>query len=126
MQIISKNIRWRALMKTYQTAKFDRSPNKLSRDIVLTGLCPEKKKNKKSKNSRSASNEIDLPHYRHYLLLHYRLLHYRHISELHYRDLFCYIFRRFCHYQLVATLLVNLELHYRLMLRYWTLLHYRV
>ena len=29
------------------------------------------------------------------------------------------------HYQLVVTLLVNLELHYRLMLHYWALLHYR-
>ncbi len=25
MQMMTKNIRWRALMETYQTAKFDRS-----------------------------------------------------------------------------------------------------
>ncbi len=30
MQIVTKNIRWRALMETYQTAKFDRYPNNLS------------------------------------------------------------------------------------------------
>ena len=41
-------------METYQTAKFDRSPNNLSWDIVLTDRWPEKKKNKKSKNNRSA------------------------------------------------------------------------
>ncbi len=29
------------------------------------------------------------------------------------------------HYQLVVTLLVNLELHYLLMLHDWALLHYR-
>ncbi len=57
MEIITKNIRWRALMETYQIAKFGRSPNNLSRDIVLTQRCPEEKennKNKKSKNNRSA------------------------------------------------------------------------
>ncbi len=58
MQIITKNIRWQALMETYQTVKFDRSLNNLSWDIVLTDRWPEqkkeKKKNKKSKNNRSA------------------------------------------------------------------------
>ncbi len=54
MQIITKNIRWRAFMETYQTAKFDRSTNNLSRDIMLMDRWPEKKKNKKSKNNRSA------------------------------------------------------------------------
>ncbi len=61
MQIITKNIRWRALIETYQTAKFDRSPNNLSWDILLTDRWPEQKKrkkkgkmNKKSKNNRSA------------------------------------------------------------------------
>ncbi len=47
MQIITKNIRWRALMETYQTAKFDRSPNNLSWDIVLTDRWAEKKGKKK-------------------------------------------------------------------------------
>ncbi len=56
MQIITKNIRWRALMETNQTAKFDRCPNNLSQVIVLMDRWPEqkKKKKKKSKNSRSA------------------------------------------------------------------------
>ncbi len=35
MQIITKNIQWRALMNTYQTAKFDHSRNNLSRDADL-------------------------------------------------------------------------------------------
>ncbi len=48
LQIVTKNIRWRALMETYQTAKFDCSPNKLSRDIVLTDRCPEKRKTRKT------------------------------------------------------------------------------
>ncbi len=43
MQIIAKNIRWRALMGTYQTAKFDPSPNNLSWDT-------KNKKKKKKKN----------------------------------------------------------------------------
>ncbi len=47
MQIINKNIRWRALVETYQTAKFDCSPNNLSWDIVLTDRWPEQKKKKK-------------------------------------------------------------------------------
>ncbi len=33
-------------METYQTAKFDRCLNNLSRDIVLTDRSPEKKKQK--------------------------------------------------------------------------------
>ena len=37
---------------------------------------------------------------------------------LHYRAILL-------HYQLVITLLLNLELHYRLMLQYRALLHYR-
>ena len=45
-------------METYQTANFVHAPNNLSRDIVLTDGCPEKKqekkKNKKSKTNRSA------------------------------------------------------------------------
>ena len=50
MQIITKNIRWRALMDiTYQTAKFDRSPKNLSWDIVLTDQWPEQKKKKRKK-----------------------------------------------------------------------------
>ncbi len=49
MQIITKNIRWRALMETYQTAKFDRSPNNLSWDIVLTDRWPEQEKKRKKK-----------------------------------------------------------------------------
>ncbi len=49
----SKSIRWRALMETYQTAKFDRSLKNLSGDIVLTDQCPEQTK-KKKKNSSSA------------------------------------------------------------------------
>ncbi len=44
MQIITKNIRWRALMETYQAAKFERSSNNLSWDIVLTDRWPEQKK----------------------------------------------------------------------------------
>ncbi len=47
MQIITKYIRWRALMETYQTVKYDRSPNNLSWDIVLTHRWPEQKKEKK-------------------------------------------------------------------------------
>ncbi len=47
MQIITKNIRWRALMETYQTAKFDRSANNLSWDIMLTDRWPDQKKKKK-------------------------------------------------------------------------------
>ena len=43
----SKSIRWRALMETYQTAKFDRSLKNLSGDIVLTDQCPEQTKKKK-------------------------------------------------------------------------------
>ncbi len=57
MQIITKNIRWRALVETYQTAKFDRSPNNLSWDIALTDRCPEQKK--KEKRIRKAKT-IDL------------------------------------------------------------------
>ncbi len=49
MQIITKNIRWQALLETYQTAKFDRSPNNLSWDSVLTDRWPEQKKGKKKK-----------------------------------------------------------------------------
>ncbi len=37
----------------YQTAKFDRSPNNLCRDIVLTDQWPEKVKKKKKKNKKS-------------------------------------------------------------------------
>ncbi len=44
MQIITKNIRWRALMEAYQTAKFDRSPNNMTWDIVLTDRGPEQEK----------------------------------------------------------------------------------
>ncbi len=36
-------------METYQTAKFDRSPNNLSWDIVLTDRWPEQKKKEKKK-----------------------------------------------------------------------------
>ena len=56
MQSITKNIRWRALMETYQTAGFDRSPNNLSRDIFNGPVSGRKgkKKNKKSKNNASA------------------------------------------------------------------------
>ena len=46
MQIITKNVRWRVLMETYQTAKFDRSLKSLSWDIVLTDWCPEQEKKK--------------------------------------------------------------------------------
>ncbi len=49
MQIITENIRWRVLMETYQTAKFDRSPNNLSWDIVLTDRWPEQEKKRKKK-----------------------------------------------------------------------------
>ncbi len=53
MQIITKNIWWRALMETYQTAKFDRSPNNLSSDIALTDRWPEQtKKEKKEKKKK--------------------------------------------------------------------------
>ncbi len=52
MQILTKNIRWRALMETYQTAKFDCSPNNLSRDIVLSDQWPEQKKKKKGGKER--------------------------------------------------------------------------
>ncbi len=48
MPIITKNIRWRALMETYQTAKFDRS---ISEQPVLryrvNGLVAGTKKKKK-------------------------------------------------------------------------------
>ncbi len=56
MQIIAKNIRWGALMETYQIAKFDCSANSLSRDIVLTHPCLGKKTGKQNlqANSRSA------------------------------------------------------------------------
>ncbi len=47
MRIITKNIWLRALMETYETAKFDRSPNNLPWDIVLTDWWPEPKKKKK-------------------------------------------------------------------------------
>ncbi len=59
MQIITKNIRWRALMETYQTAKFDLSLNNLSCDIVLTDQWPEQTKKKKGKKIRK-SKTIDL------------------------------------------------------------------
>ncbi len=52
MQIITKNIRWRALMETYQTAKFDRSPNNLFWYIVLTDRWPDQKKRKKRKKKK--------------------------------------------------------------------------
>ncbi len=52
MQIITKNIRWRALMETYHTAKFDRSPNNLSWDIVLTTSGYGKKTQKKKQNKK--------------------------------------------------------------------------
>ncbi len=47
MRIITKNIRWLALMEVYNTAKFDHSAKNRSRDIVLTERCTEKKKEKK-------------------------------------------------------------------------------
>ncbi len=62
MQIITKHIQWRALMETYQTAKFDRSPNNLSWDIVLTDRWPEpkkKKEKKKKRNKKSKSNRCN-------------------------------------------------------------------
>ena len=49
MQIITKKIRRRVLMETYQTVKFDHSPNNLSRDIVLTDRWLGKKGKKKKK-----------------------------------------------------------------------------
>ena len=49
MQIITKNIRRRALMEIYQTAKFASSPNNLSRDIVLSDRWPEQEKKRKKK-----------------------------------------------------------------------------
>ncbi len=59
MQIITKNIRWRASWRPTRLPMFDRSPNNLSWDIVLMDRWPEQKnkekqKNKKSKNNRSA------------------------------------------------------------------------
>ncbi len=52
MQIITKNIRWRALMENYHTAKFDCSPNNLSWDIVLTDRWLEQKKKNKKKQKQ--------------------------------------------------------------------------
>ena len=57
MQLIHQNIRWRDLVEIYKTAKFDRSSNNLSGDIVLNEQCPKKrkkKKNEKNKNKRYA------------------------------------------------------------------------
>ncbi len=47
MQIITKNIRWRAIINIYKTAMFDHCAIILSSDIVLTERCapPQKKKN---------------------------------------------------------------------------------
>ncbi len=53
MQIITKNIRWRALMEIYQTAKFDRSPNNLSWDIVSTDWWQEKKDKKRIRKAKT-------------------------------------------------------------------------
>ncbi len=61
MQIITKNYSMAALMKTYQTAnfaKFDHSPENLSRDIVLTDRRPEQKKKKKEKKKRTKKKRI--------------------------------------------------------------------
>ncbi len=44
MQIITKSIRWRTLMETYQTAKFDHYLKNLSWDSFLTDRCLEEKK----------------------------------------------------------------------------------
>ncbi len=60
MQIITKNIRRRALMETYQTARFDRSPNNLFWDIVLTDRWPEQKKGKKIKKRIRKAKTIDM------------------------------------------------------------------
>ena len=46
-------------MQTYQTAKFDSSPNNLLWDIVLTDRWPEQKKKKKKERIRIAKT-IDL------------------------------------------------------------------
>ncbi len=53
MRIITKNIRWLALIEVYNTAKFDHSAKNRSRDIVLTERCTEKKKKKKNNNSKN-------------------------------------------------------------------------
>ncbi len=62
MQIITKKIRRRVLMETYQTVKFDHSPNNLSRDIVLTDrwLGKKGKKKKKKMNKKSKSKDLHL------------------------------------------------------------------
>ncbi len=60
MQIITKNIRWRALTETYQTAKLDCSPNDLSWDVVLTDRWPEQQQQKKKKKKKRKAKTIDL------------------------------------------------------------------
>ncbi len=40
-------------MENYQTAKFDHSPKNLSRDILLTDRCPEKKKKKRIRKAKT-------------------------------------------------------------------------
>ncbi len=55
MQIIAKNIRRRALMETYQTAKFDRSPKNLSR---VNGPVSGKKRRKKKKEKEKHKQKI--------------------------------------------------------------------
>ncbi len=39
-------------METYQTAKFDRSPNNVSWDIVLTDRRPEQENKRKKKKKK--------------------------------------------------------------------------
>ncbi len=60
MQIITKNIRWRALMETYQTAKFDRSRNNLSWDIVLKGPGAGTKKKEKKRIRKAKTIDLHL------------------------------------------------------------------
>ncbi len=57
MQIITKNIRWRALMETYQTAKFEQPVLRYRVNGPVTGT--KKKKGKKKKRIRKAKT-IDL------------------------------------------------------------------
>ncbi len=54
MQIITKNIQWRAVMETYQTAKFDHS----LKNLFIR--CPEEKERKEEKIITRKAETIDL------------------------------------------------------------------
>ncbi len=59
MQIITKNIRWRAPVEIYKTARLGHSSNNLSWDIVFNGAMSGGEKGKK-RNKKSRKTNLHL------------------------------------------------------------------